>query len=115
MRRVLAESLPDAKCKYRKKQRRNEIAGPHCFESTDKQFVPQFVRGVTAAMFERLIVFAPKKSVSRHGYQNQTTPCADATDFTEATQIVIGMFEDVQCGHNIESALGKWKILDWRH
>src|SRR5215475_8284208 len=66
-------------------------------------------------MFERLVVLAPQKPVSWNGYQKQTVRRADATDFAEATQIVIGMFQDVQGSHDIESGPGKRKILDGRH
>src|SRR5215471_8870682 len=53
---VLPDSLPDPECQDRQKHCRDEIARPDDVESADCQLVPQFVRSVTAAVLQSLIV-----------------------------------------------------------
>src|SRR5262249_43460686 len=110
--RSLPQSLPNSKCKDRKEKRGNEIAGPNDFKAGNDKLVPQFVSRVAAAMFQRFVVLAPEKAVSRNGDQNQTIFLPHAMDFSQAVQVVSGMFQNIQGSYDVEDARDERQVFD---
>src|SRR5262249_9340702 len=65
-------------------------------------------------MLQSLIMLAPKKSVCRHGDQQQSLFLTDTMDLAQAEQVIIGVFQDIERRHDIKGTERKRKIFDGR-
>src|SRR5205085_8182262 len=97
-----------------KEQRRNEVTRSDDLESGGGQLISQFVCSVTAAVFERFVVFTPQKAIGGHGHNQQSLCLAYTPNFAKRLQVIIRMLQYVECCDDIECGIRKWQDLDSR-